>query len=78
MEVPPEAIEGEHDLEWLVKNEFDPTGTVLFAQYFTSSADNNAEIVVCIIHHVDACEDVAANQSAVDNIQAKANIVAID
>ena len=78
MEVPPEAIEGEHDLEWLVANNFQPSGTVLLAQYFTSSDDNNAEIVVSIIHHVESCDNEARNLASLNMIKEQATIAAIN
>jgi len=55
-DVPASEIEGEHDLEWLRDNGFDPSGTLVFAQYFATTADFNDEIVISLLARVDSCE----------------------
>ncbi len=59
--------EGEHDLEWLMANGFDPVGSLLFAQYFASTDDYNDEVVLSIIAHTSSCDD---NRSYDDDIAA--------
>jgi hypothetical protein len=48
-------IEGEHDLEWLRDNGFEPTGPVVFVQYYATTDDFNDEIVITLLARVDAC-----------------------
>jgi hypothetical protein len=55
IEVPATEIEGEHDLEWLRDNGFEPSGTLAFAQYFATTADYNDEIVVTLLARLASC-----------------------
>ena len=48
-------IEGEHDLEWLRDNGFEPTGPMVFVQYYATTNDFNDEIVITLLARVDAC-----------------------
>jgi hypothetical protein len=48
-------IEGEHDLEWLRDNGFEPTGPMVFVQYYATTDDFNDEIVITLLARVDAC-----------------------
>jgi hypothetical protein len=66
MEIPAEAIEGEHDLEWLRDNGFEPSGTLVFAQYFATTADKNSEIVLSLLVHVASCGDESATNAIVE------------
>ncbi|MGI9200264.1 MAG: hypothetical protein ACR2QL_04345 [Woeseiaceae bacterium] len=74
MEVPPEAIEGEHDLEWLRSNGFNPVGVILLEQFFATTADMNKEIVLSILIKMPACDDEAANKNAISEFQAEVSI----
>ena len=56
-ELAAEDIEGEDDPEWLVANGFDPTGILLFGQYFATTADYNDEIVVSVMVKGETCDD---------------------
>jgi len=56
IEVPAGEVEGEHDLEWLRDNGFEPSGTLAYAQYFATTSDFNDEIVVTLLARVAACE----------------------
>jgi hypothetical protein len=55
IEVPASEIEGEHDLEWLRDNGFEPGGPLAYAQYFASTPDFNDEIVVTLLARVATC-----------------------
>ena len=55
IEVPATEIEGEHDLEWLRDNGFEPSGTLAYAQYFATTADFNDEIVITLLARVTSC-----------------------
>ena len=56
----PEDLEGEHDLEWLRDQGFDPAGSLLLDQAFLTSADHNNEVVVSIaIRGVDCANNEA-------------------
>jgi hypothetical protein len=70
LELPPEAIDGEHDLEWLRDNGFLASGTLHLEQYFASTADFNEELVISFLLKVDSCDDQAANRSAVEALRA--------
>ena len=48
-------IEGEHDLEWLRDNGFEPTGPMVFVQYYATTNDFNDEVVITLLARVDAC-----------------------
>lgn len=69
MDVPVEAIEGEHDLEWLRENGFEPTGAIVLAQYFATTADNNSEIVISVLVRVASCDDETDSAAIVEEIQ---------
>ena len=77
MEVPAEAIEGEHDLLWLQSNGFDPVGSILFGQYFANTADMNTEVVLSILLHVPACDDEAANLEAIRTFKAAISVTGV-
>jgi hypothetical protein len=70
MDIPLEATEGEHDLEWLRDNGFEPTGAIVFAQYFATTADNNSEIVLSILVRVASCDDETDSAAIVEQFQA--------
>jgi hypothetical protein len=55
IEVPAAGIEGEHDLEWLRDNGFEPSGTLAYAQYFATTADFNDEIVITLLARMTSC-----------------------
>lgn len=55
IEVSAAEIEGEHDLEWLRNNGFEPTGPMVFVQYYATTDDFNDEIVITLLARVDAC-----------------------
>jgi len=77
MEVPAEAIEGEHDLLWLQSNGFDPVGTILFAQHFANTSDMNTEVVLSILLHVPGCDDEVANLEAIRNFKAAISVTGV-
>ena len=78
LELPAEEVEGEHDLQWLRNNGFEPTGTILFGQYFATTEDKNAEIVISIMQHVSACDDESANSEIIRKIQATTSVIKIE
>ena len=71
MALPYDAIQGEHDLEWLRENGFEPSGNILFSQYFLTTEDFNDEIVISIILHVNDCNNNVANMELLQKIQTK-------
>jgi hypothetical protein len=78
MEIPVEATEGEHDLEWLRDNGFEPTGAIVFAQYFATTADNNSEIVLSILVRVASCDDETDSAAIVEEFQSGITVTRID
>lgn len=71
MEVPAEAIKGEHDLEWLQENGFEPIGTIVLEQFFASTEDHNTEIVLSILVHVESCGEESESAAVVADLQAR-------
>ena len=71
-------VEGEHDLQWLHNNGFEPTGTILFGQYFATTVDKNAEIVISIMQHVPSCDDESTNIEVIRDIQARTTVTKIE
>ena len=49
-------MEGEHDLEWLRENGFEPAGSIVFVQYYATTPDFNDEIVITLLARVASCE----------------------
>ena len=78
LEIPADEVEGEHDLQWLHNNGFEPTGTILFGQYFATTVDKNAEIVISIMQHVSSCDDESTNLEIIRDIQAKTTVTKIE
>ena len=78
MEIPTEAIDGEHDLEWLRANGFEPSGVIMFGQYFATTDGFNDEIVLSLLQHVESCESSASNQAAVDLFKSDFSITQIN
>lgn len=56
IDVTESETEGEHDLEWLRDNGFEPTGSMVFVQYYATTRDFNDEIVVTLLARVASCE----------------------
>ena len=65
---------GEHDLEWLKANGFDPVGTLLFQQYFASSSDYNDEVVLSFLARVPECGDADSRESTISALQSQFSI----
>ncbi len=78
LEIPADEVEGEHDLQWLHNNGFEPTGTILFGQYFATTVDKNAEIVISMMQHVSSCDDESTNLKVIRDIQAKTTVTKIE
>ena len=55
IEVPASEVESEHDLKWLRENGFEPSGSVVFVQYYATTDDFNDEIVVTLLSRVESC-----------------------
>ena len=51
----PADIAGEHDLEWLARQGFSPTGPLRIHQYLDATPDHNAEVVITLMARVDDC-----------------------
>lgn len=78
LEVPEEAMEGEHDLLWLRDNGFDPVGTLLFGQYFATTMDMNTEVVLSILLKLSSCDDDAANAEVISEFQANISVTNVE
>ncbi len=50
-------IKGEPDPEWLIDQGFDPLGSLVFGQYFLTTADHNHEVVVSVMLKVSDCDE---------------------
>ena len=73
IDIPASEIEGEHDLEWLRDNGFEPSGTLAYAQYFATTPDFNEEIVITLLAPVSSCGP--QNDPAVALARLKAGVV---
>ena len=69
MTLPYDVIEGEHDLEWLRDNGFEPSGNILFSQYFLTTDDYNDEIVVSMILRIEDCNNNIENMEFLQKSQ---------
>jgi hypothetical protein len=78
IQIPREEVEQEHDLRWLYENGFEPTGNILFAQFFRTTPDNNTEIVISIMQRVRACDDESANARIIEEMQVKTSVTKLE
>ena len=78
LEIPAEEVEGEHDLLWLRENGFEPSGSIVFAQYFATTADMNSEIVLSILQRVASCADSTAHSEIIAEFQAKVSVTRVE
>jgi hypothetical protein len=78
LHIPPEEVEGEHDLQWLRQNGFEPSGNILYAQYFATTADKNAEIVISMLQRVESCDDESNNLMTLDEFQARTSVTRVE
>lgn len=69
IEVAKEDVAHEHDLAWLRTNGFEPSGKLLFSQYFSTTNDFNHEIVLSLIIPVKSCQDDAAQKMALQAVK---------
>jgi len=67
-------ITGEHDLEWLRANSFDPLGSIALEQLLTTSADHNEEVVVSLIVKGLDCADEAGVAAALDRFRRRVSV----
>ncbi|MGA9335017.1 MAG: hypothetical protein WBV39_12125 [Rudaea sp.] len=58
VDLAPAQLDGEHDLLWLSKNGFSPTGPLQLRQFLASSDDHNREIVISLLLRVADCAHV--------------------
>ncbi len=70
----PDDIEGEHDLEWLLSNDFDPVGEAILQQYFTTTADHNDEIVLTLMRKVSSCAAAGEPEAALGPLRARVEV----
>ena len=64
-ELPPDVIASEHDLRFLAERGFDPAPALALKQFFVTSADRNAELVLTYGERVAGCP--AASQVEIDS-----------
>lgn len=70
----PADIEGEHDLEWLAANGFEPDGAFGYQQYFTTTPDHNDEVVVTLIAEAATCNAPGAAENALAALRAATRV----
>lgn len=78
LHISPEEVAGEHDLQWLRQNGFEPSGDLLYAQYFATTADMNTEIVISMLLHVGSCDDDPDSLMAIDEFQLRTSVTRIE
>lgn len=71
-----EDIAGEHDLEWLRDNGFDPVGVLALEQSFVTTDDHNAEVVVTLAAKVADCEETTVSV-AFDDLRNRLSVRAL-
>ncbi len=74
LQIPAEEVEEEHDLSWLRQNGFEPSGSILYAQYFATTADMNTELVISILQRVASCDEAFANSEIISALQARTSV----
>jgi hypothetical protein len=67
-------IAGEHDLEWLRANGFDPAGALVLDQSFITTPDHNNEVVVSIAVKGVNCEEPSSISAALAAARARAHV----
>lgn len=72
----PDDVEGEHDLEWLRDNGFDPTGALALEQSLLASSDHNEEIVLSLAVKVTDCSDEATVAATLEQLRDRVQISA--
>jgi hypothetical protein len=78
LQIPAAEIEGEHDLLWLRQGGFEPSGSILYAQYFATTSDMNSEVVISLLQRVASCSTASANPQLIEEFQARASVTRID
>jgi len=78
LRIPAQEVEEEHDLLWLRQNGFEPSGNILYAQYFATTADMNTELVISLLQQVPSCDQVFVNSKLIGELQAKTSIKKIE
>ncbi len=74
LQIPAEEVEEEHDLSWLRQNGFESSGSILYAQYFATTADMNTELVISILQRVASCDEAFANSELIRALQARTSV----
>jgi hypothetical protein len=78
IQIPAEEVEEEHDLLWLRQNGFEPSGSIIYAQYFATTADMNSELVISILHRVTSCDEASADSEIIREFQAKTLVTRLE
>lgn len=78
LQIPAAEVEGEHDLSWLRQNGFEPSGSLLYAQYFATTADMNTELVISLLQQVASCDEASAGPDLVAEFQDMTSVVRIE
>jgi len=78
LSIPAAEVEEEHDLFWLRQNGFEPSGNMLFSQYFVTTEDMNSEVVISILHRIDSCGETSEELDLIKGIQAETLVTRIE
>jgi hypothetical protein len=70
-------IAGEHDLEWLRANGFDPRGPIVLAQSFLTTIDHNNEVVISVVVKGVDCADNDAVLTALARVRENVRVSVI-
>lgn len=70
-------IPGEHDLEWLRANGFDPQGPIVLAQSFLTTIDHNNEVVISVVVKGVDCADNDAVLTALARVRENVRVSVI-
>lgn len=78
LEIPGEEVDGEHDLLWLRKNGFEPSGSFVYAQYYATTDDMNSELVISMLQRVASCAEASNHSEIIREFQAKVSITRVE
>lgn len=74
VEVAAGDVAGEHDLAWLRREGWEPSGTLAMEQYLATTPDHNREAVLSLVVRGVKCADKAAVGRALSALRAKVRI----
>lgn len=75
-DITPATVAEEHDLAFLQRHRWDPTGTLAVEQYLITTADHNAEVVISLVVRGVDCAKPAMVKARLDALRARVVVTA--